>query len=40
VRHAYRFGASKKTGETFGTLTTITPPPTFTTGLAPIATLY
>ena len=35
-----RFGASKKTGETFGTFTTITPPTTFTTALGPIATLY
>jgi hypothetical protein len=35
-----RFGASKKTGETFGMFTTITPPTTFTTGLGPIATLY
>lgn len=34
------FGASKKTGETFGTLTTITPPTTFTTALGPIASLY
>ncbi len=35
-----RFGASKKTGETYGTATTITPPTTFTTGQGPIATLY
>lgn len=35
-----RFRTGKKTGETFGTLTTITPPSTFTTGLGPIATLY
>ena len=34
------FGASKKTGETFGTATTITPPTTFTTAVGPIATLY
>lgn len=34
------FGASKKTGETFGTFTTITPPTTFTTALGPIASLY
>jgi hypothetical protein len=34
------FGASKKTGETFGTLTAITPPTTFTEGLGPIASLY
>lgn len=34
------FGASKKTGEVFGTLTTITPPTTFTTGVGPIASLY
>lgn len=34
------FGASKKTGETFGTFTTITPPTTFTTNLANIASLY
>ena len=34
------FGASKKTGETYGTSTTITPPTTFTTALGPIATLY
>jgi hypothetical protein len=30
----------KKTGETFGTATAITPPTTFTTGLAPIASTY
>jgi len=35
-----RFRASKKTGETYGTFTTITPPTTFTTGVGPIATLY
>lgn len=34
------FGASKKTGETYGTATTITPPTTFTTGLGPIGSLY
>lgn len=34
------FGASKKTGETFGTFTTITVPTTFTASLAPIASLY
>lgn len=34
------FGASKKTGETFGTATTITAPTTFTTALGPIASLY
>lgn len=34
------FGASKKTGETFGTFTTITPPTTFTTALGPMASLY
>lgn len=34
------FGASKKTGETYGTFTTVTPPTTFTTVLAPIASLY
>lgn len=34
------FGASKKTGETYGTFTTITPPTTFTTALGPIASLY
>lgn len=34
------FGASKKTGETFGTFTTITPPTTFTTALGPVASLY
>lgn len=34
------FGASKKTGETYGTPTTVTPPITFTTALGPIATLY
>ncbi len=34
------FGASKKTGETYGTFTTVTPPTTFTTALGPIASLY
>lgn len=34
------FGASKKTGETNGTFTTITPPTTFTTNLGPIADTY
>lgn len=33
-------GAAKKTAEVFGTLTTVTPPTTFTTALAPIATTY
>jgi hypothetical protein len=33
-------GASKKTGETFGTVTAITAPTTFTTGLGPIASTY
>jgi len=37
---AGNFGASKKTSEVFGTLTTITPPTTFTTALGPIASLY
>lgn len=32
--------AGKKTGETFGTATNITPPTTFTTALGPIATTY
>lgn len=35
-----RFGASKKTGTTFGALTSITAPTTFTTALGPMATLY
>lgn len=35
-----RFGASKKTGETYGTATDITPPTTFTTAQGPIASLY
>jgi hypothetical protein len=34
------FGASKKTGETYGTFTTVTPPTTFTTGVGPVAGLY
>lgn len=34
------FGAAKKTGETYGTFTTVTPPTTFTTALAPIADVY
>jgi hypothetical protein len=34
------FGASKKTSEVFGTLTTITAPTTFTTNVGPIASLY
>lgn len=34
------FGASKKTGTTFGELESITPPTTFTTALGPIASLY
>lgn len=34
------FGASKKTGETYGTATTITVPTTFTTGQGPIASVY
>lgn len=33
-------GASKKTGETYGTFTTVTPPTTFTTAVGPMATLY
>ena len=33
-------GASKKTGQTYGTFTTLTPPTTFTTALAPIGALY
>jgi hypothetical protein len=37
---AGNFGASKKTTEVFGTLTTITPPTTFTTAVGPIASLY
>ena len=34
------FGASKKTGETYGTATAITAPTTFTTAQGPIASLY
>lgn len=34
------FGASKKTGETYGTFTAITAPTTFTTALGPVASLY
>lgn len=34
------FGASKKTGETYGTFTNVTPPTTFTTNLAPFASTY
>lgn len=34
------FGASKKTGETYGTHTAITPPTSFTTAQGPIASLY
>lgn len=34
------YGASKKTGETYGTFTTITPPTTFTTAVGPVASLY
>ncbi len=33
-------GASKKTGQTYGTFTTLTPPTTFTASLAPIGALY
>lgn len=33
-------GCSKKTGETYGTFTTITPPTTFTASLGPVASLY
>lgn len=35
-----RFGASKKTGTVFGTAIAITVPTTFTTAVAPMATLY
>ncbi len=39
--HAFgNFGASKKTGETYGTFTTITVPTTFTADLGPMASLY
>lgn len=34
------FGASKKTGEVYGTFTTVTPPTTFTASQGPMATLY
>lgn len=34
------FGAAKKTAQVYGTLTTLTPPTTFTTALGPIADLY
>lgn len=34
------FGASKKTGETYGTFTNVTPPTTFTTNLAPFVDTY
>lgn len=34
------FGASKKTGETYGTFTTVTAPTTFTADLGPVADLY
>lgn len=34
------FGAAKKTGETYGTFTNVTPPTTFTTNLCPIAATY
>ena len=34
------FGASKKTGETYGTFTAVTAPTTFTADVAPIADLY
>lgn len=34
------FGASKATSTTYGTLTSITPPTTFTTGVGPLASLY
>lgn len=34
------FGAAKKTGETYGTFTTITVPSTFTADLGPIAAVY
>lgn len=33
-------GCSKKTGETYGTFTTVTPPTTFTANLGPVASLY
>lgn len=34
------FGASKKTGEVFGTFTAVTPPTTFTADIAPILDVY
>jgi len=34
------FGASKKTGETYGTFTSVTPPTTFTADLGPICDVY
>lgn len=34
------FGASKKTGETYGTFTAVTPPTTFTADIAPILDVY
>lgn len=34
------FGASKKTAQTYGTLTALTPPTTFTTGVGPVADTY
>lgn len=34
------FGASKQTGQTYGTFASFTPPTTFTTGLGPICSLY
>lgn len=34
------FGAAKKTGETYGTFTAVTPPTTFTTAIAPILDVY
>lgn len=35
-----KFGAGKATGTTFGTLTGLTPPVTFTTNVGPIASLF
>lgn len=34
------FGAAKKTGETFGTFTAVTPPTTFTADLGPVCDVY
>lgn len=34
------FGANKKTGETYGTFTSVTPPTTFTADLGPVCDLY